>query len=358
MTVLSRYLSREIARLFVVILVMVIGVYVAVDFFEKIDDFIEAGLPAAKVLRFFINKVPFIVSQITPVGILLAVLVVFGMMNRNNEIVALKSNGISVYSLVKPVAVIGVLLSVLLFFVSEAVVPVTMATANRIWLQEVRNQRIVVSREKNIWLKGDRQIVHIVHFDPGKKAVFGVSVYRFDDRFSLVWRLDAEKGSYAGGRWIFESVMVQVRSPDGTGYSSRFHARKAEDLGIVPEDLTRVVKKSEEMNFKELARYIEKIEAEGYDATSYRVDLHGKFALPFVCIIMCLVGAGIGMRGAVNDGLPVSITYGIGIAFVYWVSFSFCMSLGYGEMLPPFVAAWTADFIFFCVGLLWLLNAE
>jgi len=137
-----------------------------------------------------------------------------------------------------------------------------------------------------------------------------------------------------------------------------FHKKRAEGLDLLPEDLKRVMKISEEMNYKELSGFIKDVESEGYDATIYRVDLHSKIAFPFVCIIMCLVGTGIAARGKTKDGLPVSIAYGIGIAFLYWVFYSFCLSLGYGEMLPPLVAAWTSNLVFFFFGALTLLNAE
>ncbi|MEA3429334.1 MAG: LptF/LptG family permease, partial [Thermodesulfobacteriota bacterium] len=137
-----------------------------------------------------------------------------------------------------------------------------------------------------------------------------------------------------------------------------FHEKIIEKLDFMPDDLMRVVKKSEDMSFTELISYVRKIEAEGYDATSYRVDLYAKTAFPFVCIIMCMIGTGIAVRGKIKEGLPVIIACGIGIAFLYWIFYSFCISLGYGEMLPPVIAAWAANLIFLCFGALILLNAE
>ena len=124
------------------------------------------------------------------------------------------------------------------------------------------------------------------------------------------------------------------------------------------DDLKRVMRKSEEMSFKELLSYIEKVETEGYDATSYRVDLQAKIAFPFVCIVLCLVATGISFRGRISEGLPVVIAYGLGIVFLYWIFNSFCISLGYGEMLPPLIAVWTANLIAACVGVLILLYVE
>jgi lipopolysaccharide export system permease protein len=124
----------------------------------------------------------------------------------------------------------------------------------------------------------------------------------------------------------------------------------------LPEDIKRVVKKSEEMGFLELLAYIKNIENEGYDAYVYKVDLYAKLAFPFVSFIMCLVGAGIASRSKLKESLSVSIFYGICMAFFYWIFYSFCLSLGYGEMLPPFMAAWAANVVFFCLAILVFLN--
>jgi lipopolysaccharide export system permease protein len=112
------------------------------------------------------------------------------------------------------------------------------------------------------------------------------------------------------------------------------------------------------MSFKELLAYIRKVEAEGYDATVYRVDLYAKPAYAFVCLIMCIIGMGLAVRQQRQQSIFFSLSFGIIAAFFYWIFYSFCLSLGYGEMLPPIIAAWTANLVFLCIGFLVLVNAE
>jgi len=358
MSIIYKYLTAQILKYFGIVMTFVIGVYLAVDFFEKIDDFMEAGLPLSKVFVFFLFKIPFIVAQIIPVCILLAVLIVFGLMTRNNEIVALKSAGVRIYYLLKPVLIIGLFFSIILFFLFEVIVPITMAKTNQIWLREVCKESVVISKEKNIWIKGNRMITHAKYYNPTEKTLFGVTLNQFDEDFRLIRRVDAKKGVYSQGKWLLHEAMEQKLNKENMNYDVTFHVKRVEKLNFLPDDLERVIKKSEEMNFNELLAYIKKVEAEGYDARIYRVDLYAKTAFPFVCILMCMAGTGITVRGKIKDGLPVVIAYGIGIAFFYWIFYSFCLSLGYGEMLPPWIAAWTANLVFLCFGALTLLNAE
>ena len=358
MNIIVRFISREIVKYFSLVLVMVIGIYVAVDFLEKVDDFMEAGIGLSRMVTFFIYEIPFIVSQIAPVALLLAVLIAFGLMSKHNEIIALKSSGISIYYLIRPVLVIGIGFSLGLGVLSELIVPATRVKANHIWRQEVRKEAAIASREKNIWVKGNRSILHIKYYNPATGTINGVSLNRFDDAFRLVMRLDARSGKFENGLWQLSDVIRQRFAKDIRPPLVKLAEAVAIDLELVPADLSRVVKKSDEMGFVELHRYIRKVEAEGYDAVKYRTDLHAKFAFPLVCVIMCLAGIGIAVRGNTRGSLPISIAFGIGLAFLYWVFSSFCMSLGYGEMLPPWIAAWMANFLFFCFCGFLLLNAE
>ena len=352
MYIIHKYLIREILKYFCAVLVVVIAVYLAVDFFEKIDNFIEQGVPFGHVVQFFILKTPFILAQITPLGILLAVIIALGLMSKNNELVALKSSGIRLAFLLRPVLVMGIVFSIGLFFLSDLLVPFTMGRADHIWIREVRKKEPVVTKKKDIWIRGRGKIVHVRYYNPVRQTAFGITVNYFDRDFRLVKRIDAEKGEIKNGRWILSGIMQQTLDPAGNNYKVVFHEEMAVPLDLSVERLQRMVKKSEDMRFFELLEHIRDIEADGYDAVVYRVDLQAKIAFPFVCIIMCLAGAGIVTRKTGGQGIATGIAWGISAAFLYWIFYSFCVSLGYGGILPPFISVWLANLVFLCMGII------
>jgi lipopolysaccharide export system permease protein len=358
MTIVDKYLAREILKSLVVVLAVVVGLYIIVEFFNKADNFMEAGLPISRLLRYLQLKLPQIIAQITPVGILLAILIAFGLMNKNYEIIALKSGGVSVYYLLRPVLSIAVSLSIFLFCLSEIIVPITISKANKIWLMEVKNKPTMTSRQKNIWIKGNRAIYFIQYFNPQNRSISGVILNFFDNEFKLARRVDANRGLYVKDKWVFYDSMEQVLDRETEIYNVQFHAQKVEDVDFLPEDLMRAFKKSEEMNIAELFRYIQEVESEGYDATTFRVDFHARFAYPFLTIIVCIMGIGIAVKRKSREGPSVSIAFGALLVFIYWVFHSFCLSLGYGGMLPPVISAWISNLIFSCYAVLNLINAE
>jgi lipopolysaccharide export system permease protein len=357
--ILYRYLCREIAKVFAIVLTAVLAIYLAVDFFEKVDDFIEAGVVAAPIVTYFLFKIPYVLAQIVPVGALLSVIMVFGLMRRNNELTALKSGGVGLSFLLIPVLGIGMLLTLILFGLNEVVIPETVARSNRIWVEQVKKKSVAMSQQRDIWLKGSRVITNIKYYDPPRRAVYGVVVYYFDDAFRLIRRLDAKGASYGHDRWTFYDVLEQRLDAASGQYLSSFSQSQVEPFEFLPDDLVRVIKKSEEMTFWELLTYIRTIEGEGYDATVYWVDLHAKVAFPWVCLVLCAVATGIGPRGSVRrEGIAFSVGCGIATTFLYWFLHSFCLSLGYGDVLPALLAAWLTNLVFSCVALLLLIHAE
>jgi len=358
MSIIAKYLVREILKYIGFVLVAVTVLYMVVDFFDRIDNFVDADLATSRIIQYLLLQIPLIIIRISPVGVLLAILITLGLMNRNNEILALKSCGLNPGSFLRPILVIGIVAGIGLFVISEVIVPVTSSKANLIWQVEVKKGAAVATREKNIWISGQRSIAFISYFNPRTKNISGVSLNFFDGHFNLVRRLDAKSGQFEFGGWQLFDIMEQIHDPKTFSQRVEFHDIGFEPLDFRPEDLQRAAKKSEEMNVVELFDYVNAVESEGYDATPYRVDLQAKFALPVACIILSMIAPAIALKRGRRLNLAVGIALGIGIVFVYWVFYSFCLSLGYGGIVPPPVAAWAANLVFACLGLFGVLSIE
>lgn len=368
MTVIHRYITVSLAKYFCYVLIMVVGIYLSVDFIGRIDDFIESGRPPGSAALYFLFKIPLILSQITPLAVLLSVLIIFGLMNKNNELIALKGGGVSVFYLLVPVAVLGVVFSVFLFVFSETVVPITAARASHIEnYEQDSSSRAVSVRKKNIWIRRNGRIVHIQHYHPAEEMLNGITIYDFDSEFNLTSRFDAEAAAYEQGDWVLFDCVEQIygspkesrRAKSSENIVRRHHDElRTTGLELKPDDFRKLTRDSGETSFTELWQYVERAQAEGYDATKYRVDLYAKTAFPMVCLIMSLMGSGLALRGKTRDGMAVSFAYGIVTAFVYWSAYSFCLSLGYGEVLPAWLAAWTANILFGLAAAFLLLSLE
>ncbi len=358
MVCLHRYWLKEWLKYFAIIQMMILIVFVFIDYLSRVNNFLSADVSLLRGLWYVVLKLPFMFVQLTPASLLLAVIAAFGVMNRNGELTALKSSGISVYFLVKPALLVGGVLALVMFFLGETVIPISMQKSNYIRYHEMVDSPSLTQGRTDIWIKSGRRLIHINFYDPVHKKVAGVTATTMGEGFRITERIDAREGHYDGKKWIFTGVTEQTYDPGENEYAVKNPKLKTMALDIKPEDLGKMTVKTEEMSFSDLKRYVAKVSAEGYDATTYRVDMVGKLAFPFICVIMALTGAATGMRSFVKTNLPVAIGLGVVICFLYWFVFGFCVSLGYAKILPAVVAPWVANLIFLCLGTIYLIHTE
>ncbi|MFP4477138.1 MAG: LPS export ABC transporter permease LptG [Desulfatibacillaceae bacterium] len=357
MTILQKYATGSVLRIFAASLAAVLAIYLAVDFFERIDDFMENRAPMSMALEYFALRIPFVIDQVAPVAVLLAVLLTFGLMAKNNELMAFRAAGGSSYHLLAPVLAFGVIASGFLFFWGEMVVPVAASRANAIWNHGVKNETAYSLRERDIWIRQPGLIARFQSLPAGETRALGVSLNYFDEEFTLVKKYDALRGVYGEGGWRLEEVVVQTLGDEGFYEVEHLDSVHVE-LDVAPDDMRRVQRDSEEMGYFELADYVRRMREEGYDVTRYVVDLADKTAFPLVCLVMATLGGAMGLRGRQGEGLAVNVVLGVFLAFGYWVVHSTSVSLGYADILPPVLAAWAANAVFAAAGVVLVVRLD
>ena len=130
MSIISRYIIKEFLKYYFMVQVVVLTLFVFIDYLTKIGKFIKADMALTSAFGFVLLKVPFVSTLLMPICCTLGAVIIFGLMNRNNELVAMKSGGVSTFYLIKPIIITGILTTLLFFIISEFVVPTTQTAAN------------------------------------------------------------------------------------------------------------------------------------------------------------------------------------------------------------------------------------
>ena len=155
-------------------------------FFELVGDILRNHIALATVGEYLLNLTPSMLYQITPLAVLIAVLVTFGVMNRNSELIAMKATGISLYRLVVPVACMAAVLAVGLFLFDQYYLP----QANR--RQEALRNKSKAGRRRPTCIPNRNgcsakrhpgepgRIFYYQFFDPDSNEFANLSVFEFD----------------------------------------------------------------------------------------------------------------------------------------------------------------------------------
>lgn len=357
MKIITKYIYKEFFTFFFISLITFLIIYLVIEFFGKIDKFLEAQVPLNVAISYFIYQVPFVLHQMIPIAVLISVMLMLGIMNKHNEILALKNSGQSLFNLAYPLIAISIFIGIGSFFLSESFVPITSSRANHIWNVQVEKRNPQGAYKlSHLWYRGKDSIYQIRTYDSTKKIIEGLSIFFFDRNFKLRKRIDAKKATWIKGGWWLTDGLIQTIEPDGSRKSIRFKSQTIQ-LPETPENFERTMKSLEEMSFWELRDYTKKIREEGYDSTRSQVELNAKMAFPFISLVLMLVGIPLAFRRK-KGGIPLSITIAIGISFVYLLAFGLSRSLALSGALPPILGAWLANLLFLLLGIYLMLSAE
>jgi lipopolysaccharide export system permease protein len=307
---------------------------------------------------YFANKIPSIVFQVAPASILLSAIITLGLMSRHNEILAMKSGGISLRRITFPILGVVMILYFILLGMNEFIVP----PAN----QKVRSLMDLIIHKKKpmsafkqhqVWIHSHQAIYNIRLYHPEKDFLEGVTLYRFDQNFRIFERVDARSARWQDGRWIFSEVSVTHFASEGFPIRKKY-SELTLTLPETPSDFRIAEKNPDEMNYRNLREYVRKIEHDGYNSTKYRCAMHAIFSYPFIGVIMAFLGIPIALRKERGAGIALGVGFSILISFAYLVVFSFSLELGKAGTLPPFLSAWLGNFIFALVGVYLFLSVR
>ena len=351
MKIIDRYIIREFIKLFAIICITFIALYLIVDFFEKIRMFLSNHASIEQMASYFIYSIPMIISLVLPSAVLLATLMAYGSFSKHNEITAMKANGISLYRISLPALIFAAVLAVFLFYFSELITPASIQkTENIIKIEVQKQQALGFFKQNEIWYRSGNAIYNFKMFDVSNNTLHGVTINYLNPEFTLNMRIDAKSAEWNDDHWIFHNLLITTFDSNNIPILERAE-EKIINIPEKPDDFKIIQKDAENMGYFELRKYAKKIQAEGYDVTRYLVDLQGKIAFPLVTIIFVFIGVFFSLRSERSGGVMQSVGIGIFIGFSYWIVHAFSMSLGRSGTLSPFISAWAANILFISAAL-------
>jgi LPS export ABC transporter permease LptG/LPS export ABC transporter permease LptF len=362
--ILDDYVMREFLTNFAVVLLCFVMLSLVFSFFELLGDIIRNRTALVTVGDYLLNLIPYMIYQLAPLCVLIAVLITFGVLNRSSELTAMKATGTSIYRIVTPVLVVAALIALSLFAFDQFYLP----GANR--RQEALRSVIkgkpaqTFLRPDRKWIFGDQaagepgRIFYYQFFDPDHDVFANLTVFEFQpDSFVLQRRIFASSAHWdaSSNQWIFEHGWQRTFSGETTASYQPFAVSSFPDIRQPPSYFKKEVRPAQEMNYGELSHYISDLRQSGFDTIRLRVQLNLKLADPLIALVMAVLGVpfalSMGKRGSLT-GIAVAI----GVAIAFWVVSGTFEAMGNVNTLPVMVAAWSPDLLFTFIGSYLLLR--
>jgi len=353
-TILDDYVLRNFTLYFAMIVAAFVMLLLVFTLFELLGDILRNQVSPLTVGEYLLNVTPyFLYYPIAPLSMLLAVLVTFGLLQRSNEITAIKATGISLYRIVVPVLIASTLVAGVLFLSDQLYLPYTNKRQDALRNEIKGKPAQTYLRPDRKWIFGQHSdIYYYQFFDPERDVFGGVSVFQFDPHtFQITHRISADRAHWSNsmGRWVYEQGWERSLSGSAIDSYRRFDAATFPELAEAPAYFKKEIKQSSEMNYDELRRYIYDLEQSGFDVVRLRVQLQKKIAYPLITLVMAVLAIPFALSTGKRSAVA-GIATAIGIGAGYWIISGFLEAMGNFSQLPPAVAAWSPDLVFGFIG--------
>jgi LPS export ABC transporter permease LptG/LPS export ABC transporter permease LptF len=352
-TILDDYVLRGFALYFAMVVGSFLMLLLVFTLFELLSDILRNQISPLTVGEYLVNVAPYFLYSTMPLSMLLAVLVTFGLLQRTNEITAIKATGISVYRIIVPVLIVSTLVAGVLFLSDQLYLPYTNKRQDALRNQIKGKPAQTYLRPDRKWIFGQHSdIYYYQFFDPDRDVFAGVSVFQFDPHtFQITHRITAESAHWSEsmGRWVYEQGWERSLSGSTIESYRKFDVATYPELAEAPAYFKKEIKQSSEMSYDELRRYIHDLEQSGFDVVRLRVQLQKKIAYPLITFVMAVLAIPFALSAG-KRSMVTGVATAIGIGVVYWTISGLFEAMGNLSQLPPAVAAWSPDLVFGFIG--------
>ncbi len=362
--IINRYIFKEIASPFIIILFILTFVLLMGKILQIMDLVINKGVSVFSIAKIIIFLLPSFMLFTIPIALLISILIAMGRLSADNEITALKTSGISLLQIYYPVAIASLITFTLTIFISYFLVPQCNFATKRLLFNIVQQNASIGIKEKvfNSDFKGF--LLYAEKIPDNKNYMEGVIVsdnriigeqntilakkaFLVSDPESMKVKLTLEDGSIH----TVSSDLKNYRKIDFKSYDINL------DLSTALANLDESSKSSTEMTMGEL---LEKMKKPGLDQATIRelaIEVHKKFSIPLSCIFFGMLALPLGIR---SHRSVKSRGFAVGLIVV---SLYYLLRIG-GEALSetgyisPAFGVWAPIFIFAFKGTCFLYMAN
>ena len=351
--ILDKFILSQVIEIFIMGVCIFTSIIFASDtFITLIKQITMFGIPFSVAFRIVILNLPGIIVMTIPLGVLMATVMTLNKLSLSSEITVLRSCGIGLNRIAKPIFAFALVMALCCFFINESVVPVMSKQSKDLALWSFGQKNIPDGKEnfvfkelndsdglKRLFYVGkceDRILQNVTVLDTSKEGTIQV--------------LQALEGSTDENGWNFDKGAVYTVTSDGqvlnTSLFDKFNIKFAVDLS---REMNKNIAK--EMNITELIKYIRINDFSNNVKQKNRlhIELSDKFALPITTVVLVLVGVPLAItppRVRYNRGFLFSIL----IIFAYYLIRALSISFGSSGVIPPFLAAWLPNLIMLTAG--------
>ncbi|MGD2279406.1 MAG: LptF/LptG family permease [Candidatus Omnitrophota bacterium] len=360
MKIINRYLLKELGGPFLASLVISTFILAAGNIIQSADLIMNKGVEAGQVFKIFILFLPYVLIFTIPISVLSAVLLGFGRLSSDNEVIALRVSGISLYKIAFPVVICGFIISLLSVPLNDKILPQSEFAARKL-LKQLGMRHPAALLEPGVFVKGFKDYVIFIHGISGNK-IDNIRIYqpRKDGPTRTIIADSGEIISIPGEN------SVKLKLKDGTADEivpenpDEFYKLSFQEYYMTLNldkavDVRNIQKKAREKNIRELLADIDSLKKDDINVIPLRIELHKKIALALSNFIFVLVGIPLAITTHRREKF-IGFGMAMGIFLLYWAIMLGGIAFAIRAIIPPWIGVWSANVLLTCLALFLFLR--
>lgn len=355
MKIINRYLLKELGGPFLASLLVSTVILASANIIQTVDMVVNKGVGLFQVVKIFILYLPYVLIFTIPISVLSAVLLGFGRLSSDNEITALRTNGVGLHKIMFPVVLCGFIISLINIPLNDRVLPQSEFIARKS-IKEIGISHPAALLEEGVFIKGFKDYVLFIHRMIGNKLL-NIHIYQpCEDGPTRT--IVAEEGEIIS---MPDRGSVKLKLEDGTADEimpenpDEFYKLSFREYYMTLDlekaaDTANIDKKAREKSIKELLADIKSMQGQGAAgiSTLFKIEIHKKIALAFSNLVFVLIGIPLAITTHRREKV-VGFGLALGLFFMYWGVMLLGIAFAIRAIIPPWVGVWSANMVLFLI---------
>lgn len=355
MRIITRYMLKELGGPFFASLFVLTIILAAGNIIQTADMVMNKGVSFIQVVKVFLLFLPYVLIFTIPISVLSAILLGFGRLSSDNEVTALRTNGVSIVKIVLPVMMCGLLISLISVPLNDKILPQSEFAARKL-VKRIGIKHPTVLLEPGVFVKGFENYIIFIHSVKGN-ILKDIRIYQ-PQKGKPTRTIVAKKGRIIP---LPDENSVKLKLVDGTADEiapdnpDEFYKLSFKDYYMTlnlenSADTKNIQKKPREKSIKELLAEIRELKREGVSVIPLSIELHKKLALAFSSLIFVLAGIPLAITTHRREKF---IGYGLAITLflLYWGIMLSGIAIALRDIVPPWLGVWSANVLILILGL-------
>jgi lipopolysaccharide export system permease protein len=361
-SIINKYVLKEFLAPFAVNVSFFTFIFLMAELIQITNWIVNYSIDLTTVLRMIFYQIPFLLIFVIPISVMITILVTFLRLSNENEILAIKSGGVSIYALMVPVFAfcsLGFVLTMAMSVYGQA----KGRAALRELTQQVVSSNVTIGLSERIFNDNfDDVVVYVNEINPKNKTLTDVFIEdkRQPDRVNTViaprGQIFDDSQRAVSHLILFNGTILQVGLKDKVSHSVQFDRYDISlQMKSAPAKKDKDRERPKEMQTGDLKRFVKTAQSRDDFYFKALLELHRRFALPFGCFALGLLAVPLGVQSK-----TAKRSFGIFLGLVFYLFYYLMMSVGkiYGEtgVYPPAIGMWLPNFVTGGLGLYFLFR--